>query len=104
VGVRVEADLPAHRSSEQLPASAYRSTALSAVQAPRGTEGSSPFPSSGESASHRFRRRFQGLDVNTERVVACFGQYLNRSHYLEDQRRLGYNLAAGHAKEDRFRR
>jgi len=60
--------------------------------------------SSGESASHRFRRRFQGLDVNTERVVACFGQYLNRSHYLEDQRRLGYNLAAGHAKEDRFRR
>ena len=26
------------------------------------------------------------------------------AHYLEDQRRLGYNLAAGHAKEDRFRR
>ena len=57
-----------------------------------------------KSANHRFRRRFQGLDVNTERVVACFGQYLNRSHYLEDQGRLGYNLAAGHAKEDRFRR
>jgi hypothetical protein len=68
-----------------------------------GTDGSNPVPSSEESANHRFRRRFQGLDVNTERVVACFGQYLNRSHYLEDQRRLGYNLAAGHAKEDRFR-
>jgi len=44
----------------------------------RGTESSNPFSSSGESANHRFRRRFQGLDVNTERVVACFGQYLNR--------------------------
>jgi hypothetical protein len=63
------------RSSEQLPALANRSScragsgapsltapirrrhtkvALSAVRARRGTEGSNPFPSSGESTNHRF--------------------------------------------------
>jgi hypothetical protein len=63
------------RSFEQLPASADRPScrarsgapsltarirrrhtkvALSAVLARRGTEGSNPFPSSGESANHRF--------------------------------------------------
>ena len=33
----------------------------------RGTESSNPAPSSGESANHRFRRRFHGLDVRGSR-------------------------------------
>src|SRR5271165_1955226 len=38
-----------------------------------GTDGSNPFPSSGESANHRFRRRFHGLDVrgSPPRTALC---------------------------------
>src|SRR6516165_12089246 len=59
-----------------------------------GTEGSNPACSSGESANHRFRRRFQGLDVNTERVVA-FGHALrSRRVVMTPRRRLTPTIPA----------
>jgi len=86
--VRIGSDLPARRSCEQLPASAYRSrvgrrseeppltarirrrhttAALSAVQARRGTEGSNPFPSSGESYLERAAGRCAQCPLTSRR-------------------------------------
>jgi hypothetical protein len=33
----------------------------------RGTDGSNPVPSTGESTNHRFRRRFHGLEITKEK-------------------------------------
>src|SRR6516225_6893879 len=47
-----------------------------------------------KSANHRFRRRFQGLDVNTERVVACGHALRSRRVVMTPRRRLTPTIPA----------